>query len=284
MPKTKPSQDDETIHSVCVTPSFSFLVVFSASLAMHIYEIPKEPQERPLRSVRSIARAHEAPVHVCRADPTSTYLASGSADGVVKVWNISLGQVTHVFKGHGGVVSALCFSYNSQGSSLASSSSMKLITASVDTKLRVFNLSASSHLSRNGRPDAILDGHMSVPRGIDVTPDGSWIVSGGRDSVVHLWNMSAPSSTSKKGKERMAEALIVQPSRTIPVVERIEAVGLLRSHASSSFQGNSCLPLFTAGEKGDIKIWDGTSGKRLFTMGDTMDGDDSEEHQIVDAL
>ncbi|KAJ3007018.1 hypothetical protein NUW54_g3713 [Trametes sanguinea] len=98
--------DTESITSLCITPSSSHLLLFTSSLSLRIYEIPKSltPQTKLVKPIRVVARAHDAPVHVCKADPTSTYLASGSADGVVKVWDILRGYVTHLFKGHGGMV------------------------------------------------------------------------------------------------------------------------------------------------------------------------------------
>lgn len=128
-------------------------------------------------------------MHVCRFDSTSTLLASGSADGVVKVWDIGHGYVTHVFKGHGGVISALLFRYLEDKTSLSSvEPELQLITASVDTRLRVFDLRHKASRAGAGKPMAILEGHVSVPRGLDVTKDGRWVLSGGRDSVALLWS------------------------------------------------------------------------------------------------
>jgi U3 small nucleolar RNA-associated protein 13 len=42
-------------------------------------------------------------------DRTSSLVATGSADGTVKVWDIAGGFCTHNFKGHGGVISAVLF-------------------------------------------------------------------------------------------------------------------------------------------------------------------------------
>ena len=110
-------QDGSAPSALTLSPGSSTapqtLFLFTTSLSLRIYELPKDaaPLAKHVQPVRVVARAHDAPVHVCRTDPTSTYLASGSADGVVKVWDIVRGHVTHVFKGHGGVVSALVFSY-----------------------------------------------------------------------------------------------------------------------------------------------------------------------------
>ena len=179
-------QDTESITALCITASAKYLIAFTASLSLRIYDIQSlEPSKKKIQPTRTIARAHEAPVHVCTTDPTSTLLASGSADGVVKVWDIAHGYVTHVFKGHGGVVSALSFNYPQNPGSIVQSGPIRLVTASVDTRIRIFNLTnGASTSSGGGKPEAVLEGHVSVPRGLDISPDGKWLVSGGRDSVV----------------------------------------------------------------------------------------------------
>ena len=239
-----------------------------------------------------IARAHDAPVHVCKADPTSTYLASGAADGVVKVWDIHRGYVTHLFKGHGGVVSALAFNYPFDPSAVVRETKMQLVTASVDTRIRIFDLSAAAARSSGGfKPEAVLEGHVSVPRGLDVSSDGKWLVSGGRDSVVLVWDIAskapAASRKSNKGKEAEFAPTLV---KTIPILERVEAVGLLHpdEDLAGATSGSGKLRFYTGGEKGAIKIWDAREGSVLFTLGqesnDAEDEDQEEQRQIVDAM
>ncbi|RPD82176.1 WD40 repeat-like protein [Lentinus tigrinus ALCF2SS1-7] len=288
------SGDTESITSLCITPSSSHLLIFTSSLSLRIYEIPSSftPQTKPIKPVRVIARAHDAPVHVCKSDPTSTYLASGSADGVVKVWDIHRGYVTHLFKGHGGVVSALAFNYPFDPSSVVREQKMQLITASVDTRIRIFDLSAAAARASGGsKPEAVLEGHVSVPRGLDVSPDGKWLVSGGRDSVVLIWDISSKASSvqkSNKGKGRAAEFSPVL-HKTIPVLERVEAVGLLHpdEDLAGAPSGPGKLRFYTGGERGLVRIWDARDGNVLFTLGqeqgDTTE-DQEEQRQIVDAI
>ncbi|KAL0576700.1 U3 small nucleolar RNA-associated protein 13 [Marasmius crinis-equi] len=289
------SGDTESITSLAITPSATHLVVFTSSLSLRIFEIPTIiPNTLPptINPLRVVARAHDAPVHVCKVDPTSTYLASGSADGVVKVWNISQGYVTHLFKGHGGVVSALAFNYPQDSSSLARQDSMQLFTASVDTRIRVFELLSEN---RTSKPVAILEGHVSVPRGLDVSADGRWLVSGGRDSVVLVWdltpmkNRQPTKESNSKGKDKAVAPIL---AKTIPVLERVEAVGLLSteegSSSSASASGAESLMFFTGGSNGVVKVWDAKQGIVLFSLGQELaqpaSEDMEEQRQIVHAV
>lgn len=271
--------------------------MFTSSLSLRIYEIPTSSlaSRKPIQPIRVVARAHDAPVHVCKADPTSTYLASGSADGVVKVWDIIRGYVTHAFKGHGGVVSALAFDYPQDPSLVSQTHQMRLITASVDTRIRIFDLSAAaSRAAGSQKPEAILEGHVSVPRGLDVSLDGKWLVSGGRDSVVLIWDLSSkekPPKTKSDGNKGKGKEKGISPTlaKTIPVFERVEGVGFLRPEEDlpGSSSTTDKIRFYTGGEKGVVKVWDGREGAVLFTLGqedENISDDQEEQRQIVDTM
>jgi len=287
-------KDTQSITALCVSPSSTHISVFTLSLSLRIFENPSLSLSLTglVQPARVVARAHDAPVHVCKSDPTSTYLASGSADGVVKVWDIMRGYVTHVFKAHGGVVSALTFNYPRDPSSVTQEQKMQLITASVDTRIRIFDLSATASRATGGlKLEAVLEGHVSVPRGLDVSSDGKWLISGGRDSVVLVWDLSSKQqpliskSSKAKGKDKAFNPTLV---KTIPALERVEAVGFL--HPDEDVTGSSSIPdrirFYTGGENGVVKIWDGREGTILFTLGqeNKISDEQEQQRQIVDIL
>ncbi|KAJ7040343.1 U3 small nucleolar RNA-associated protein [Mycena alexandri] len=280
--------DTETITSLCLSPSAKYLLVFTSSLSLRIFEVPTTttPLAKSVHPIRVVPRAHEAPVHVCKTDPTSTYLASGSADGVVKVWDIARGFITHVFKGHGGVVSALAFDYHQDPSSVKQQAKMQLITASIDTRIRIFELTDSAS---RGKPVAVLEGHVSVPRGLDVSLDGKWLISGGRDSVVLVWDLSPMQQTGAKGAKGKGKVLAPTLAKTVPILERVEAVGLLRpdEDLTGSSSASDKLRFYTGGENGVVKIWDAREGNVLFTLGgehNKISDDQETQRQIVDVM
>lgn len=280
------AQDGESPSSMALSPatstSLQLLLIFTASLALHVFELPSSntPLDRPVQSIRQTARAHDAPVHVCAVDPTSSFLASGSADGVVKVWDIRRGYVTHSFRGHGGVVSALTFASTTPTSS--GDIQMRLFTASGDNFVRVFNLTSAASRTAGAKAELVLDGHVSVPRALCVTPDQRWLVSAGRDSVILVWDLGSllkttTTSGSKKGKAKAAEP---KPHRTILVQERIEAAGLLSTEDLPEHPGE--VRVYAGGEKGVVRVWDALSGRELAALGDgTKAAGKSEEQQEI---
>jgi U3 small nucleolar RNA-associated protein 13 len=273
-----------------LTPSASQLIIFTSAPSLRVYDIPTATTRNKIHPVRVVARAHDAPVHVCTIDPSSTYLASGSADGVVKVWDIKRGYVTHIFKGHGGIVSALKFNFPRDPSVVVPQNILQLITASVDTRIRIFDLTATTRKGNQGaRPIAVLEGHVSVPRGLDVTPDGKWLISGGRDSVVLVWNLHAKSGAVKSAEASTGKGKSKSPvlAQTIPVMERVEAVGLLLAGDLVPSSSASQLRFYTAGEKGVIRIWNVKDSSVLYSLSPVADiqtEDQEEQRQIVEAV
>jgi U3 small nucleolar RNA-associated protein 13 len=94
-----------------VTPTASHLVICSRSLSMRIFALNRS--EDPNLSIQPellrTLKPHTSPVVSSAIDSTGTLLATGSADGTIKVWDIRGGYVTHTFHGHGGVVGARYF-------------------------------------------------------------------------------------------------------------------------------------------------------------------------------
>ena len=246
--------------------------------------------QNPLQPIRVISKANDAPVHVVCVDPTSNYLATGSADGVVKVWDIHRGFITHVFKGHGGIISALTFhlSRSSGDDSSPTTSRLLLATGSVDTRLRIFDLTSSASRATNAKALLVLEGHLSVPRGLAFSPDDRWLISGGRDAVVLVWDLQNCLQTNYHPKKRREKDVSPLLAKTIPVHERVEALGIIETTENvGSSTGASKLRFYTGGEKGEVKIWDAKDNQVLATFGgehNEKSADAEEQLSILDVI
>lgn len=257
------------------------------SLSIDIATTPPTVTPTLLRSLK----AHTAPVIVADTDPTSTLLATGGADGLVKVWDIKGGFVTHNFRGHGGVISALKF-YAPQNASTAALPTeaatakksggkkknqkrdeneelgWRLATGADDTKIRVWDLVKSDCI-------AVLDSHVSVVRGLDWSVDGRTLVSGSRDKVVCLWDTR---SWKLKG--------------TIPVLEELEMVGFLAPGALTMQGGEEGGAvgeqiIYMGGKRNRIRLWDLAAGKEITRSADDDEPNEDEEREaegIVDIM
>jgi U3 small nucleolar RNA-associated protein 13 len=224
---------------------------------MRIYAVsPSDTDEDifELDLVRTL-RPHTSPVVVLAVDRTGTLVATGGADGVVKVWDIRGGYTTHTFHGHGGVVSALhFFQVEVAQREDASESSKKrkrrksqqeearaavdagdhniefrLASGAEDGKVRIWDLHKRKSV-------AVLDSHVSVVRSLHYSPEAQILVSGSRDKTLIMWSADR-----------------WKPARTIAALEGIESAGFLA-------QGQC---IFSGGENGRVRLWSVASGKEI---------------------
>ncbi|KAN0065412.1 U3 small nucleolar RNA-associated protein 13 [Thecaphora frezii] len=257
--------DTEEVTALTISPSGSHLIIASRSLALRTYTLPG------FHLVRSTPKSHTAQVNVMTVDPTSTLLATGSSDGIVKVWDIIGGYCTHVFRGHGGVVSGLCWNMpdpaleaeaeqqdakgkgknkavartNGEPPSHQRSRRIELFTGSVDGKIRLWDLTARTEDTQ--KPAAVLTGHVSVVRGLTVTDDGKMLVSGSRDNSIIVWRLV---------DDRWRQ------SDTLAADEGVESTGFLPRGTRFGSHGHKDRQtlFYTGGSDGQVKLWDAEAG------------------------
>ncbi|OJZ87224.1 hypothetical protein ASPFODRAFT_132338 [Aspergillus luchuensis CBS 106.47] len=247
--------DGEIITSLAISPSASHVVLCSRSMSMRIYSLT--PFDENTQTVEAkLARTlkpHTAPVVTTAIDPTGTLLATGAADGSIKVWDIRGGYITHTFHGHGGVISALCFfqvpyqdnkeasskkKKGSKGKNLDSDEdedmdevadsigAFRLASGDEEGMVRVWDLNKR-------KPIASLESHVSVVRSLSYSPAENALLSAGRDKTVIVWDVRT-----------------FKTRRVIPVLESVEA---------ACFVADSGLCL-VGGENGRLRVWDCNRG------------------------
>lgn len=105
-------------------------------------------------------------------NPQGDRLAVGSADGVIRIFEVATGNEQLTITSHSDWVTALTF--NSDGSKLAS--------ASRDKTAKVFD-------AKTGELLVTYSGHAQPVRGVAFHPDGSEVYSSGGDNKIHRWKV-----------------------------------------------------------------------------------------------
>lgn len=261
---TQIPSDLEEVTCLTLSPDQSTLLVASRSLALRIFSIQytldtedamevddlspeKNSQSVSWKLLRSIPKTHDAPVVVMQVDPTSTLVATGSSDTCVKIWDFRGGFCTHVFRGHGGVVSSLAWNMPAtQASQSSSPHTIELFTGSIDGRIRLWNLRADQHAQKGTKPVATLESHFSVVRGLAVSKDGTRLVSAGRDRMLAFWQRFEQAPKNKRSKDSTIGSQFEW--------RQIDSLSTTESLETAGFLGQSDT-FYTGGSEGEVRLW-----------------------------
>lgn len=219
---------------------------------MRIYALQSSgPGEEIEAKLLRTLKPHTTPVVVLAFDSTSSLLATGGADGVVKVWDLRAGYTTHTFHGHSGVISALnFFQVDPEAEQQASKSKKRkskqrneeaevaseeptagyrLSSGGEDGKIRIWDLHKRKSI-------ATLDSHVSVVRSLSYSPEQKLLLSASRDQTAILWDVRSWEQAS-----------------TVAVLETVESAGFLE-HGRF---------FYTGGETARLRVWSTTNGSEI---------------------
>src|SRR5712692_6271271 len=102
--------------------------------------------------------------------PNSQFIASGSWDGTVQVWDAHTGAIVTTYKGHSDIVSTLAWSPDGQD----------IASGSWDGTARVWD-------AFTGALQTLYLGHSDAVSALAWSPDGQYIASGSWDHTVQVW-------------------------------------------------------------------------------------------------
>jgi hypothetical protein len=229
---------------------------------------------------------HEFPVTAMAVTPDGKRIVSGGGDGMVRIWNLTGGNLEHVFEGvdygryvgiDGGYVRSLAVTQDGD----------RIVSGGGDCAVRIRNLAT-------GKLECVLDGHAGDVNAVAVAPDGDRIVSAGFDYTVRVWNLPTGSQerelTSDQpecillGHTGGVHTVTVTPDgrRVISGAAQEEdtlrvwslATGRLerklKGHEGQTYAvaiTSDGSRIISGGEDGTVRIWDFSKGYPLRTLG-----------------
>lgn len=210
--------------------------------------------------------------------PDGRYLASGSNNKTIKLWDVSSGRKVRTFEGHAGPVNATSFSpdghYLASGSKDGTvklwevsggnvrtlkghSNSVYSVAFSPDGRYLSSGGSSDSRRRKNtiklwdissGREALIINEYISSVSSVVFSPDGGYLASGGVDKTIKLWDVSSGSEVrTLKGHLGGVQTITFSPDG--------------RYLASGSSNRN----------ESSVRLWDVSSGHEVRTLGGVSD-------------
>jgi hypothetical protein len=217
-------------------------------------------QDLPKLHLQKTLQGHTRSIHCLSVSRNGKYLASGSEDQCIYIWELATERILHIFQGHSQPISSLLF--HPKGNilmSIANDQTIRLWNLNTGEIMRTLTgLTATgfggilsedqklllSHNQRQainiwnlqtGQKQQTLTLPHGTIQGLTISPGGNYIAAGGEAGEITLWKLPNP-----------------QPR------------GVLKNH-SQAIRGLAInrdnQTLVSGGDKGRITIWDLTTGK-----------------------
>ncbi|KAI0229172.1 general transcription repressor [Massospora cicadina] len=206
--------DDLYIRSVCFSPDGKYLATGAEDKLIRIWDIKKkfivhlfQGHEQDIYSldfrgmaassspVQATTRkclftlaiddmtAKDAGVTSVALSPEGRYVAAGSLDKLVRVWDTHTGQLLEKLEGHKDSVYSVAFSADGK----------TLCSGSLDKTLKLWELSSLNRGATPGQKSGstcrnTFVGHKDFVLSVACSPCGNWVVSGSKDRGVQFWD------------------------------------------------------------------------------------------------
>ncbi|MGM9847095.1 MAG: hypothetical protein ACI31F_03990 [Muribaculaceae bacterium] len=209
---------------------------------------------------------YSTPMPIVSYCPNGKYIASGSWNDTIPLWNVATGKCVKTFEGHTSSVCSVAFSID--GRYMASGSS--------DNTIKLWNV-------ETGECIKTFDGHKELVSSVTFSPNGKNIASGSYDNTVKLWNLATGECIKTFDvNSKLVESIVFSPdgqtivsgssSGTIKLwnvstAECIKTFDWCRSSVVSVVFSPNGKYVASDGNDGKLKLWDVKTGECIKTFG-----------------
>jgi WD40 repeat protein/DNA-directed RNA polymerase subunit RPC12/RpoP len=225
----------------------------------------KSDEPEPLAVLERTLTGHTDWVTSVAVSPDGKWVASGSHDQTVKVWDLETGECRATLKGHTNQVWCVAITPDAK----------RIVSASHDKTIRVWDLDTARQL-------VVCKGHTSEVWCVAVFPDGQRALSGSSDRMLRLWDIHS-GKCIKEIEGSDASCLSVAITRDskrrvsghaggqvrVSNLETGESLAILKGHASN-VRSVQITPdgrhAVSGSSDKTVKIWDLENGTCLGTL------------------
>ena len=172
------SQENEEILCFAVSPNQQLLAISNKSYMIRVFALPTSdidnlPIEAAFEQLKSFKTTGQMVLELA-FDPSSKFLAAGTADSSIKVYDVAKGFQTHNFTGgHRGIITNLTF--------FPESDTLLLISSAEDCQIKVWDLIMRAEVAH-------LKGHNALVTSSTFSNDRTTLITCAKDGKLAFWN------------------------------------------------------------------------------------------------